>query len=481
MPKIVLCVGLSHKQAPIAIREQVAVPSDQLLARLARLRGIAGVREAVLLSTCNRLEIFAAADGAGVGDDLLRELGAQAAPHAIVRRGEEALRHLFRVAASLDSMVVGEAQILGQVKDAAAQAQAAGTVGPLLSRAVGRALAAAKRVRSETGIARGALSLSSVAVGLARKVLGDLRGRSVLLIGAGEMAQLAARELKTEGAHEVLVANRGALRADALAREVGGVSVSMEELPALLERADVAICSTAAAAPVITHALMTGAARARRFRPMFLIDLALPRNVEPAVNQLENVYVYDLDDLERVASQNRGLREGELSRAEAIVEEELLELLRDQRERTAVPVLARLHAHAQKVAEAEVGRTLSQLGPVSERQQKTVRAMAAAIVNKLLHGPTARLRGEAGQGPLAQAVAQLFDLGDELPDGPAHADASAEAREESPGQAPAGKEPLAEESPAEEPLAEEPLREEPGEGHERTPGEVRKPSRAEGS
>jgi glutamyl-tRNA reductase len=453
MATVVLCVGLSHKQAPIAVREQVAVAADQLLARLARLRALPGVREAVLLSTCNRLEIFAAADGAGAGDDLLRELGAQAAQHAIVRRGEDALRHLFRVAASLDSMVVGEAQILGQVKDAAAQAQAAGAVGPLLSRAVDRALSAAKRVRSETGIARGALSLSSVAVDLARKVLGDLRGRSILLIGAGEMAQLAARGLKSEGAHEVLVANRGALRADELAREVGGVSVSLEELPALLERADVAICSTASAAPVVTHELMTGAARARRFRPMFLIDLALPRNVEPAVNQLENVYVYDLDDLERVASQNRGLRAGELSRAEAIVEEELLQLLRDQRERAAVPVLARLHAHAQKLAEAEVGRTLSQLGPVSERQQKTVRAMAAAIVNKLLHGPTARLRGEAGQGPLAQAVAQLFDLGDELPGGPAPADAPPEARE--------GEEPTSEEA--------------------QTPGVVPKPSRAEGS
>jgi glutamyl-tRNA reductase len=209
---------------------------------------------------------------------------------------------------------------------------------------------------------------------------------------------------------------------------------------------------------------------------MFLIDLALPRNVEPAINQLENVYVYDLDDLERVASQNRGLREGELSRAEAIVEEELLQLLKDQRERAAVPVLARLHAHAQKVAEAEVGRTLSQLGPVSERQQKTVRAMAAAIVNKLLHGPTARLRGEAGQGPLAQAVAQLFDLGDELPDGAAPADARGEAREASPGEPAPGEPPSGKES-----LGEQTLEEEPAPEQARTPGMVPKPWRAEGS
>jgi glutamyl-tRNA reductase len=410
MPLVILCAGLSHKQAPIAVREQVAVAAEAVADKLALLRGIPGVREVLLLSTCNRLEIFAAADSSEAGDDLLRALGSQAAPHAVLRTGEEAMRHLFRVAASLDSMVVGEAQILGQVKEAAAAAQAAGAVGPLLSRAVARALLAAKRVRTETGIARGAVSLSSVAVDLACKVLGDLRGRTVLLIGAGEMAQIAARELRAQGAAELLVANRGALRAEQLAEEVGGVPVSLAELPSLLERADVAICSTGADRPVVTHEIMGRAARARRFRPVFLVDLSVPRNVEPAVNQLENVYVYDLDDLERLAAQNRGLRESELLHAEEIVDGELRALLLDLRERVSVPVLGQLRAHAQALAEAEAARTLSQLGPVSERHQKSVRAMAAAIVNKLLHAPTQALRSEAGQGPLAQAAARLFGL-----------------------------------------------------------------------
>ena len=404
-----LCIGLSHKEAPIAVREQLAVSAEALPQWLARLRALPGIREAMLLSTCNRMEIFAAADSAACAEEVVRALGPAAAPHVIVRREDEALLHLFRVAASLDSMVVGEAQILGQVKDAAQAAQANGASGPHLSRAVARAMTAAKRVRTETEIARGAVSVSSIAVQLARKLLGDLEGRSVLLIGAGEMAQLAARELKAAGASELLVANRSAVRAEELAREVGGVPVSLAEMPALLERADVAICSTAADKPVVTRELMARALKARRFRPIFLIDLALPRNIESRANELENVYVYDLDDLERLAAENRGVRESQMGRAEQIVREELTGHLREQHERAAVPVLARLRAQAEAVARAEVDRTLGSLG-LTERQEETVRAMSRAIVNKLLHGPTARLRAEAGQGPLGDAAAQLFGL-----------------------------------------------------------------------
>src|SRR6185295_171915 len=240
----VLCVGLSHKQAPIAVREQLAVKEGEIDARLRQITSLPGVREALLISTCNRIEIFAIADDRAAGEDVLESLGPTAAPHAVCRFEEEALRHLFRVAASLDSMVVGEAQILGQVKEAAVHAQRAGALGPYLSKALARATTAAKRVRTETEIARGAISLSSVAVKLAHKLLGSLEGRSVLLLGAGEMAQLAARELRSAGARELLVANRKPQHAEALAREVDGVPVSLAELPGLLERADVAICST---------------------------------------------------------------------------------------------------------------------------------------------------------------------------------------------------------------------------------------------
>src|SRR6266849_3612378 len=278
------------------------------------------------------------------------------------------------------------------------------------------AVSAAKRVRTETAIARGAVSVSSVSVQMARKVLGDPAGRAVLLIGAGEMAQLAARELQASGA-ELLVANRTGTASEALAAEVGGIAVGLGELPALLQRADVVLCSTAAQQPLVTREVVGRGIKARRFRPLFLIDLALPRNVDPAVNELENVYVYDLDELERVAAQNRDLRGQEVQRAEAIVREETVAYARAKQERAAVPVLARLRAHAQALADAEVERTLALLGPLSERHQKSLRSMAGAIVNKLLHGPTARLRGEHG-GPLADAAAELFGLPDAEPEAP---------------------------------------------------------------
>jgi glutamyl-tRNA reductase len=427
---VFVCVGISHKQAPIQVREQLSVAADQLPERLRQLQQLPGVKEAMLLSTCNRLVVWAAAEGPGAAEDIVESLGPLAAPHAVLRHGDEALRHLFRVAASLDSMVVGEAQILGQVKEAAAAAQSAGVCGAQLGRALARATSAAKRVRTETAIARGAVSLSSVAVELAAKVLGDLRGRVVLLLGAGEMAQLAARELKSAGASELLVANRSLERAEELVREVGGVAVSLGELPALLERADVVLCSTGAREPVVTREQMARVVKARRFRPAFFIDLALPRNIEPSVNELENVYVYDLDDLEQVAARNRDLRAAEVEHAEQIVEQELKALLGELRERTAVPVLARLRGKAQEIADAEAEKLLAQLGPLSEKQEKSVRAMASAIVNKLLHGPTARLREEGREGgrgsgrdggreggvppsrSLADAAVELFDLGD---------------------------------------------------------------------
>ena len=406
-----ISVGVSHKQAPIEVRERLAVTGQQLPARLEELRRIPGVREVLLISTCNRMEIFAVADSRQAAAALLDSLDPVAAPLAVCRFDEDALRHLFRIAASLDSMVLGEAQILGQVKEAAAQAQRAGVLGPELQRAFARAVGAAKRVRTETEIARGALSLSSVAVEVARKLLGELRDRSVLLLGAGEMSELAARELRAQGAKELLVANRTLTRAEQLASAVGGTAVALEDLPLLLERADVVICSTGSGDHLVTRDAVATAVKARRFRPLFLVDLSLPRNVEPSANELESVYVYDLDDLERVAAQNRTLRHAQIARAEEILEEELRVLLAQAHERNALPVLARLRAQAEAVARAEAERTLAAaLRDLDERQQKSVRAMACAIVNKLLHVPTTRLRSEAGRGPLVEAAAELFGL-----------------------------------------------------------------------
>jgi len=407
----IICVGISHKQAPIEVRERLVVRSEELPGRLHALRRLPGLREVFLVSTCNRLEVFAAADSRDAAEKILQSLDPVAIPIAACQFDEDALRHLFRVAASLDSMVVGDAQILGQVKEAAAQAQRAGALGPQLQRAIARAVGTAKRVRTETEIARGALSLSSVAVEVAHKLLGDLRDRSVALVGAGKMAELAARELRAQGIKELLVVNRTGSRAEALAREADGLPLPLSDLPVLLERADVVICSTGSGEHIVTREAVAAALKGRRHRPLFLVDLSVPRNVEPAANELDNVYVYDLDDLERVARQNRTLRGAQIGRAEKIVEEELGAFMAQAHERDAVPVLARLRAHGEAVARMEAERTLAAaLRGLDDRQQKTVRAMASAIVNKLLHGPTARLRDEAGRGPLAEAAAALFGL-----------------------------------------------------------------------
>jgi len=406
-----LCVGISHKQAPVGVRERLVVRSDEVSGRLQALRRLPGLREVFVVSTCNRLDVFAAADSRDAAQKILESLDPVAIPIAVCRFDEEALRHLFRVAASLDSMVVGDVQILGQVKEAAAQAQRAGSLGPQLQRAVARAVGTAKRVRTETGIGRGALSLSSVAVEVAHKLLGDLQGRSIALIGAGKMAELAARELRMQGAKELLVVNRTVPRAEALAREADGVPLPLSDLPVLLERADVVVCSTGSTGHVVTREAVAAALKTRRYRPLFIVDLSVPRNVDPAANELENVYVYDLDDLERLATHNRTLRGAEVGRAEEIVEEELRAFIAQAHERDAVPVLARLRAHGEAVARAEAERTLAAaLRGLDDRQQKSVRAMASAIVNKLLHGPTARLRNEAGRGSLAEAVMELFFL-----------------------------------------------------------------------
>jgi glutamyl-tRNA reductase len=362
----------------------------------------------MLLSTCNRLEIFAEVSDRAVASDLLEQLGPAAAPHARVRFERDALLHLLRVAASLESMVVGEAQILGQLKTAAALSESLGTMGPTLSKAFARAVGAARRVRTETAIGRGAVSLSGVAVQMARKVLGALTGKSVLLVGAGEMAQLAAREIKGDGARNIWVANRSAQHAEALAAEIGGTPIGMGELPIFLERADVVVCSTSSPEPLLTRENVSRILPQRRHRPLFIIDLAVPRNVEPEVNELESVYVYDVDDLERTASQNLAQREGELQSAEAIVLEELTRHLAEMRERSAGAILPRLRSHAGAIAEAEVEKTIAALS-LDEKQAKSVRAMAQAIVNKLLHHPTACLRKDSSEA-LSQAAAQLFGL-----------------------------------------------------------------------
>ncbi len=409
----VFLVGLSHKSAPIEVRERVALTGEALRDALSELRASEGVREALVVSTCNRVEVYVhGLDDAAARRFFTSRSGA-AGEHLYAKGGVEAVRHLFRVSASLDSMVVGEQQILGQVKEAYGIASAAAAAGAFFSRMCNRAFATAKRVRTETDIGRGTTSMSQVAVELVEKIFGDLKGRSILLAGAGKMGALSAKALASLGADRILVTNRSADRGSALADQVKGHFRDWSELQDLLAEADVVIVSTGAPNYVLTRDMLAKAMKARRHRSICLIDLAVPRNVDPACADLSDVYAYDVDDMERVVESTHEARRGEALRADAIVEAEVLAFARERETRAALPVLVQLRRRAEAIAREEAARTLARVGAkLDDRGRASVEAMAQAIVKKLLHPPTARLKEAAasGDGSLAGAVAELFAI-----------------------------------------------------------------------
>jgi glutamyl-tRNA reductase len=367
----------------------------------------------MVVSTCNRVECYVYGESLEEARRFFLERTADAEGHLYVHSGRDAVRHLFRVAASLDSMVVGEPQILGQVKESYGLAAAAQSAGAFVSRLCNRAFATAKRVRSETEIARGAGSVSQVAVELVEKIFGDLRGRSVLLVGAGKMGALSAKALRDLGADRILVTNRSPEKARVLALEIGATAEPWDGLTSLLALADVVIVSTGAPTYVITQDLAAHVMKARRGRSICLIDLAVPRNVDPVCGEQDNVYAYDIDDLQKVVVQTHTARAEEALRAEAIVEAEVTAFAQERETRAALPVLAELRRRAEQIARVEADRTLSHLGTkLDEKGRKSVEAMAQAIVNKLLHGPTARLKEAAASGDsdLPGAAAELFGV-----------------------------------------------------------------------
>ncbi|QRK07977.1 glutamyl-tRNA reductase [Archangium violaceum] len=416
-----LCIGISHRTAPLSVRERLALPENQQVELLRRLAQ--APNEALLVSTCNRVELYLAAPDMnrvreGALDELRRLGGPEALEHLYEHRGEDALVHLFRVAASLDSMVLGEAQILGQVKDAFERGQGAGAVRGELTRVCASAFGCAKRVRTETAIGRAATSMASAAVALASKVYDGLRDKTVLLVGAGEMAELAARHLKQAGATRLFVANRTLARAEALAAEVGATARPFEELFTLLTAADVVVCSTASPVPLFTKENVGAVARARKHRTLFMVDLAVPRDIAPEVGELDWVHAYDVDDIQKFVAENAAARAEEAQKAGVLVAQEVARFVRERAVRNGVPVLAQLRQRGEAIARAEVERTLAAIGDgLTDKQRKSVEAMARAIVNKLLHEPTARLRsvGPEHEGNrLAGAAAELFGL-DEVP------------------------------------------------------------------
>ncbi|HSP80722.1 MAG TPA: glutamyl-tRNA reductase, partial [Myxococcaceae bacterium] len=340
-----LCIGLSHRTAPLSLRERLALPEAQqaeLLQKLAQ-----APIEALLVSTCNRVELYLVAPDATqararVHEELQALGGPETLSHLYEYQGEAALVQLFRVASSLDSMVLGEAQILGQVKDAFERSQGAGAVRGELTRVCSAAFGCAKRVRTETAIGRAATSMASAAVSLASKVFDGLGGKTVLLVGAGEMAELAARHLKQAGASRILVSNRTLERAEALAAEVGGTARPFEELFSLLVSADVVVCSTASPVPLFTRENVGAVGKARRHRPLFMVDLAVPRDISPEVAELVWVHAYDVDDIQKFVSDNAAARAEEAQKAGVLVAQEVARFVRQRAVREGVPVLARL-------------------------------------------------------------------------------------------------------------------------------------------
>src|SRR6266542_3572756 len=402
--------GMSHRTAPLEVREQLALDEDKIRQILGELSGRGLLTEVMILCTCNRVEVYGVAEVPGearsAAFSLLRAQRGLRLPDLeallYTKAEQDAVLHAFRVAASLDSMVLGEPQILGQVKDAFALAQSSSTVGPLLHSLMTQAFTVAKKVRAETEIGRLAVSVSFAAVELARKIFGSLEGKSVLLVGAGEMGELAARHLVDQGSLPVYVTNRTRSRAEELARVLAGIAVPFDQLHASIESVDIVITSTAAPEPIIRAPEVQRTMHARRSRPLFFIDIAVPRNVEAAVNDLPNVFCYDVDDLRGVVESNLRERQREAER--------FAERLKDLE---VVPTIVSLREKLEAVRRAEVDRALARLPNADAETRRIIEALSESIINKVLHAPTVKLRDSSreGHGPRwIELISELFGL-----------------------------------------------------------------------
>lgn len=416
--------GLSHKTAPVHLREKLAIPESAVPRALHELQRL-GAAEAVVLSTCNRVEFaVSTADDREPGPVLEQFLAGWDAPaaafdgHLYRYESREAIQHIFRVASSLDSMVVGEPQILGQMKAAYAAAKSEGSVGGLLETVLTRAFGAAKRVRSETGIGQMAVSVSYAAVELARRIFGSLAGHRVLIIGSGKMGELAARHLKRSGANRVYVTNRTRERAEEIARVFDGQVVDYEQFPAMLHEIDIVIASSGAPHFILTREDMQRVIGKRKNKPMFLIDIAVPRNVDPAVNDIDGVFLYDVDDLAGVVDANIKEREKHASHAETIVAEEVERMLARLRVEEVTPTIVSLQEQFEEIRAAEVAKAIKKIHGLTPEQQHQIEAqleaMSKSIVNKIAHHPISELRRNATEPEGDQAIEvirKVFRLG----------------------------------------------------------------------
>ena len=407
-------VGTSHKLAPVEVREQVALGADEASELARRLAGDG--REAAVLSTCNRTELYVVGGEEAEAIAELERVGGRPLAPYLYRLGDEAAAlHLFRVAAGLDSMVPGEGEILGQVR----AAYEAGACGPVLDRLFRGALHAGRKARAETAIGESPSSVSAAAAALAQQVFGELEGRRVLIVGAGKVGELAARNLISRGAEVAFVANRSAEGAAELARKLGSEPLPLEGIADELKRADVVVSSTSAAGFVLTRAAVEQGIRGRKRAPLFLIDLAVPRDVEPSVGMLDGCFLYDIDDLEAVVAESLTGRHREAERAEGIVAAEARRFRDWQASLDVVPAIASLREHAEAIRTAELAKAEGRLGGLSESERRTVDSLTSQIVNKLLHAPIVRAKEAAaleGVG-YAEVLRHLFGLDEDARDG----------------------------------------------------------------
>jgi glutamyl-tRNA reductase len=402
-------LGINHKTAPVALREKVAFNEDRLLSALHALRQESGVAEVVILSTCNRTEVYWA--GSASGTDLSDWLERHHAPSldlaasVYVHQEQRAIEHAFSVASGLDSMVLGEAQILGQLKEAYRIAQHAGSVGPHLNKLFQAAFSTAKRVRSETQIGANAVSLASATVSLARRVYADLRAQNALLIGAGEMNALTARHFATAGVKRLVIANRTLSRAQDLAAEVKGYAVDLQHLDKELIEADIVISCTASPTTLISKAAAAAAVRARRRRPIFMVDLAVPRDIDPAVADLEDIYLFSIDDLQQLIDENRQQREAAAGAARLLIIEEVSRFLTDARAKEAGPAIRALRQQADGIRQQTLEQARRMLAS-GKSADEALEYLSNTLMNRLLHAPTQALRqaSESAEAVVAEAV-----------------------------------------------------------------------------
>ena len=418
---MIVLIGVNHKTAPLAVREKIFAGCEEEKDLFSRLLSLKGVQEVLYISTCNRIEIIASIEGE---EETVRSLFDFLAQNGNLTQAEaakclynycdkEAVRHVFRVASSLDSLVMGETQILGQVKEAYRRALERNATGTVLNRLMHRAFRTAKRVRSETAIAVNPVSVSFAAVELAKKIFGTLAGRKILLIGAGEMAELTGTHLISSGVEDIIVANRSQSQAVQLAKKFHGEAVSLDALSEKLIEADIVISSTDAPDYIVTADLIRKIHHQRKNRLLFLIDIAVPRDIDPAVDSIDNVYLYNIDNLQDIVDENMNIRKKEALKAEAIVEEEIMRYTNWLKELEVVPTIVSLRTKAEEITQAEMEKASNWMQKFDQEEQEKIKILVNSIVNKILHTPVSVLKeesSEVGSTDIVATVRQLFRL-----------------------------------------------------------------------